>query len=122
QTAHGGAVAADVFGRRVHHDIGAPLERPAQIGRGDRVVDHERDARFAGDLPDRLDVDDVDERIAERLGVQDLRVLLYRAAEILRVVRVDEGGVDAELAQIDLEQRIGAAVAGVAGNDVVAPR
>ena len=27
--AHGGAVAADVFGRRVHHDVGAELERAA---------------------------------------------------------------------------------------------
>src|SRR5207247_7834751 len=56
-SAHGGAVAADVFRRRVHHDIGAPLERAAQIGRGDRVVYHERDARLAGDFRDRLDVD-----------------------------------------------------------------
>src|SRR5438309_103699 len=57
---------------------------------------------------------------AETLGNQDLRVLLYRAAEILRVVWADEGRVDAELAQIHLEQRIGAAVECGRRNDVVA--
>src|SRR5207249_9576422 len=64
--------------------------------------------------------DEVDEGIAERLGVQDLRVLPYRAAEILRVVGIDEGGRDAELAEIDLEQRIRAAVKRGGGNDVIA--
>ena len=49
--AHGRAVAADVLGRRVHHDVGAPLDRPAQVRRGHGVVEHQRDlaprARFS---------------------------------------------------------------------------
>ncbi len=35
------AVAAEVLGRRVQHDVGAELERTLQIGRGERVVDAE---------------------------------------------------------------------------------
>jgi hypothetical protein len=54
----------------------------------------------------RFDVDDVDERIAERLGVQDLRVRPDRAAEILRIVRIDERRLDAELLQVHAEQRV----------------
>jgi hypothetical protein len=32
--ADAGAVAAQVLGQRVHHDVGAVLDRPAQVGRG----------------------------------------------------------------------------------------
>ena len=39
-----GAVAADELRRGVDDDVGAPLDRPAQRRRGERVVDDERDA------------------------------------------------------------------------------
>ena len=42
----------------MNDDVGAVLDRPAEIGSGQRVVDDERNARRMGDLRDALDVDD----------------------------------------------------------------
>jgi len=58
----------------MHHDIGAPVAGPAQVGRRHRVVDHQRNFRLVRDFRQRLDVDDIDERIAKRLGVEKLGV------------------------------------------------
>ena len=41
--AHRRAVAGQELGHRVDDEVGAPLERPAQVGRRHRVVDDERD-------------------------------------------------------------------------------
>ena len=43
------AVAADELGQRMHDDVGAMLDRPHQIGRGQRVVDDQRQAVLVGD-------------------------------------------------------------------------
>ena len=61
-------------------DVGAPFERPAEIGRGQRVVDDQRDARFVRDVGDRLEVDDDAAGIGEaldedRLGLRRQRRL-----------------------------------------------
>ena len=40
--ADGRAVPADELGGRMHHDIRAVLDGPAQIRRGESVVDHQR--------------------------------------------------------------------------------
>ena len=56
--AHGIAVAAEELGGRVGHDVSAPLERPAQIRRGQGVVDDQRQAGGMRDIGDRRNVDD----------------------------------------------------------------
>ena len=108
--AHGRAVAADILGRRMYDDIGAEFDRTAEIRRSKRVVDNERNARFVRDSCDGLDIEHVDLRVADGFGVQELGLLGNRFPEIFRIVRVDECGIDAELTQIDLEQRVSAAV------------
>jgi hypothetical protein len=50
-------------------DIGAVLERPAQIRRCERVVDDERDARAPRDAAECFDVGNVELRIADRFRV-----------------------------------------------------
>ena len=47
------AMARQELGRRMDDDVGAVLDRPAEIGRGQRVVDDQRNARLMGDLRDR---------------------------------------------------------------------
>ena len=47
--AHRIAVAADELGQRMDDDVGAMLDRPHQIGRGQRVVDDQRQAVLARD-------------------------------------------------------------------------
>ena len=46
------------------------LDRPAEVGRGEGVVDHQRHAGLVGDRGDRLDVEHVDPRVADRLAVE----------------------------------------------------
>ena len=53
------AVAADELRRRVDDDVGAVLDRAAEVRRGERVVDDQRRAVLVRDLRHRLDVEDV---------------------------------------------------------------
>ena len=50
-----------------------------------------------------LDVEHVDQRIAQRLAVHEPRVGPDRAAEVVRVLGIDEGGLDAEAREADAE-------------------
>ena len=50
RAADGDAVAAEPFGDGMHDDVGAELDRAAQIGRGERVVDQQRHAGRVRDL------------------------------------------------------------------------
>jgi hypothetical protein len=45
-------VAAEELGQRMHDDVGAVLERLAQVGRRQRVVDDQRHAGALGDVGD----------------------------------------------------------------------
>jgi len=69
------------------------LEQGGEVAHSD-VIKAELQAR---DRRDRLEVDDVDRRVAERLGEDRLGVGLQRPPEILRIVGIDQRGVDAEL-------------------------
>ena len=102
------------------------MSAPCSIGRhrygvGHRVVDDQRHARLVRDAGDRLDVEDVAARVADRLGEEQLGVRPHGGAPRVEVVRVlDEGDLDAELGQRVVEQVVGAAVERRAGDDVVA--
>ncbi len=118
--ADGGAVPADELGGRMDHDIRAPLKRAAQVGRGEGIVDHQRDAGFLGDFCDLFEREDVDPRVAQRLAVQDLGVGPDGAAEIFRVARVDKGHIDAQPREGIGKLVVGAAVQGRGGDNMVA--
>ena len=114
-----GAVATDELGGRVHDDIGPVLQRAAQEGRGDRVVDDQRHARLVGGVGHGRDVEDVVARVADRLPVERLGVWLDRGLPGLDVAGVlDEGHLDAHLGQGVTEQVVGSAVQRGGGDDV----
>ena len=104
------AVPAQELGGRVHHDIRAVLDGPAEIGRGQGVVDHQRHAGFMRDGRDLLDIQHVHARIGDGFGVESARSRRDGAAEVLGIVGFDESGVDPEAAEADVELRVGAAV------------
>ncbi len=104
----------------MHDDVGPEFEGTAQIRRGKCVVDDERDTGVFRDRRDRRDVEHVDLRIADGLGIKQFGFLGDRLPEILRVVGIDELGVDAEFAQVHFEERIGAAIERARRNDLVA--
>ncbi len=82
------AVTAEVFRRRVHHDVGPEFQGPLPVRRCERVVDRD-------DLPrrferrDRRDVDDSHEGIRRRLDPQQLRLGANRRARRRDVAHVD---------------------------------
>ena len=65
------AVAAQELGRRFDDEVRAELERAADVGRGERVVDDVRRAVAMGQLGERGVIGDVGRRVGDGLGVQD---------------------------------------------------
>mmetsp|Transcript_5968 Transcript_5968/g.23715 ORF Transcript_5968/g.23715 Transcript_5968/m.23715 type:complete len:341 (+) Transcript_5968:5957-6979(+) len=118
--ADAGAVAAEVFGQRVHDDVGAVLDRPAQVGRGHGVVDDQRHAMGVGDGGDLLDVGHIALRVAERLDEDGLGLVVDQRGEAVGLAVVGELGADAVLRQRVREQVVGAAIERAGRDDVVA--
>jgi hypothetical protein len=96
-------MTADEFRCRVHHDIGAPLYRAAQIGRRERVIHKQGQSVLVCDSGDDLDVQDVAAGIADCLAEESLRIVAHGRAPRVRLVRVDPRHLDAHLAQQMLE-------------------
>ena len=82
------AVAADEFGQRMDDDVGAMLDRPHQIGRGQRVVDDQRQAVLAGDVADLLRCRRNAARIGQALDEDGLGLVVDLALEGRDVVGV----------------------------------
>ena len=108
--AHRIAVPAEELRRRVGDDIRAPFERPAQIRRRQRVIDDQRQARRVRDLRDRRQIDDDAARVGQALDEDRLAPRRQRAAEILRIGRIDEMAGPAELLERQPELRQRAAI------------
>ena len=68
-------MTAHEFGQRVDDDVGAVFEGADEIWRGQGVVDHQWNARVVGYLRDALDIERQEIGIADRLGVNELRLL-----------------------------------------------
>ena len=115
-----GAVAADVFGRRVHDDRGAVLERLAQHRRGG-VVHDQRHAQLAADLGDLGDREHFELGVRQGLGVVAAGLGVGGAAEILRVGRIDEAHLDPHRALHRVQEQVpGAAVEVGRADEIVA--
>ena len=94
------AVAGQVLRRRLDDEVGAELDRPAEVRRGERVVDDVAGAVAMGQLGERGVVGDDDRRVGDRLGVEDAR-RRGRQGRLDRgeIGHVDELGRDAEPAR-----------------------
>ena len=114
------AVAADPFGRGVHHDIGAELDRAAEERRRKGVVDQQRNLGVMRDLRDRRNIQHLEAGIADGLADHQPRIRLDRGAEFVERARLDEGGGDAEARQRVRQQVDGAAIERGGGDDMVA--
>ena len=114
------AVAADPFGRRMHDEVGAELDRPAEIGRGKSVVDQQRDLCVMRDLRDGRNIQHFEAGIADGLADHQPRVRLDRGAKFVERARLDEGRGDAEARQRMRQQIDRAAIERGGGDDMVA--
>jgi hypothetical protein len=116
------AVAAEVFGRRMQHEVGAEFERALQIGRAIGVVDYRQGAVAAGDGAHCRDVHQAHVRIGRRLEEHHAGGRIDRGVEVGRIGEVDVSHLDAELRQAMVEVAEGAAVERLVGDDLVARR
>ena len=93
-------MTSDPFGRCVQHDIGAPFDRLAKVAAGsERIVGDYRDAVFAADFGDRLEIGDIEGRVADRFDVDGPRTVVDECRDALRVVPLCETDLDAESAE-----------------------
>jgi hypothetical protein len=114
------AMAADVLGQRVHDDVGTVFERPAEVGRGDRIVDDQGDAVPVRNFRQLLEIGDVAQRVADRFAVQGLGLLVDQLFEAGRIGVIGEAHFEPVLRQGMGEEVVGAAVQGRGRDDVVA--
>ena len=118
--ADAGAVAAHVFGQRVHDDVGAVLERPAEDRRGHGVVDDQRHAMAVGSIGQGLEVDNIAGRVADRFAEHRLGAAVDQRFQAGDIVMGGEAHFDARARQGVGEQVVGAAVELGHRDDVVA--
>ena len=114
------AVAAEKLGERMHDDVGAVVDRLAQIGRGQRVVDDERHAGTLRDLRDRLDVGDDAAGIGDELDEDRLGLRRDGAFEGADIVGVGPHHVPAEVLEGVIELVDRAAIELLRGDEFVA--
>ncbi len=114
------ALAVDIFGRRMHHDVGAELERPLQARRREGIVDHKPRAPFVRDGGDGFQVDDGERRVRRRLQEQHLGFGAHRLRPLIDVAAIDQRAGDAEARQDFLDDVPAGAEHRLGGDDVVA--
>ena len=114
------AVSADPLRERVDDDVRAVLDRTQQRGGREGRVHDERQLVAMGDLRVLLDVRDAKRRVADRLDVDEARLLVDRRLHRREVVHVREAHGDALLRKDRVELRERAAVEVVRRDDLVA--
>ena len=112
------AVAAEILGRRVHHEIGAELNRPLQDGCRPRVVDGEPRARPARDRGSGRDVGHVQPRVRRRLSPDEPGTRSHGRLDGRRIGHVHERRLQAPPREV-IAQQDRRAVVGILGRDHV---
>ena len=121
-SAQGSALAVDVFGRGMDHDMGAELHRSLQDGRGEGVVYRQQRSAFLGDPGHRLQVDDRKRRIGRGLQEQQLGVGPHGRPPLVDVFAVHQGKGDAEARQDGFHHMAAGAEHRLGRDDMVAGR
>ena len=120
RTTDGSAVAGQELGGGMHHQVGAPFDRSAQVGRGQGVVDDQRDTGISGELSQRLEIGDDASRVGQALAEDRLGALADRRPHGLRLLEVDEVDVPVELLEALAELRDRAAIQAVRSHETIA--
>jgi hypothetical protein len=105
------AMAAEILSRRMHHHVGAQIERTRQQRRCKGVVADQQRAAAVRDVGQRRDIADLHSWIGRRLRPQQIDAAIARGAHRREVGRIDGHACDPALRQ---ELRVQHAHAGVA--------
>ena len=114
------AVPAQVLGRAVDDDVGAERQRPLQDAGGERVVDDEKRAGGVGLGRQPLEVDDAQQRVRRRLGVDDPRLRREQRVDPVDVAQREPVDVEPEPRRPRVQELEGAAVDLALGEDAIA--
>ena len=117
---HDVGVAADVFGCRVQHDVGAQIERILQERRSEGVVHAGEDAAFAGDRAHCFEVHDIKHGIGRRLDPEQSSVRADRVFHRSRVAHIDVTAFQSPCSPHAQHLAVGAAVQIVDGQHFIA--
>src|SRR6266545_1132376 len=74
----------------MHDDVRSMFAGPTQVGRGERVIDDEREFMLVRNVRDGLDVEDISLRIADSLPVEQFGFRRNGPAEVFRISRIDK--------------------------------
>ena len=113
-------MAAEVLGRRVDHDVGTVLDRPAQRRGGEGVVHHTGQARLMAGRDQGRQVAHRDRGIRDGLQEQQPRAWPQRVGHLARIAPGDVADVDAVAGGQVGEDRERATVEAALGDDVIA--
>ena len=119
-TAQAGAVAANVFGQRVHHNVCAMLKRTAQIGAGHGIVHNQRNTVRMCDVGEFFEIGHIAQRVADGFAINGLGFVVDQLGKLLGLAIVGKTHVNAVLRKGVGKQVVRAAVQGGRGHDVVA--
>ena len=117
---HAVAVAAQVFGERVHDDISTVFDRTQQVGAGYGVVHNQRNARCVRNLGECFDIGHVAKRIADRFAENCLGAVVDQRGKGLGLARIGEAHGNALLREGMGKQVVGTAIQRGGRHDVVA--
>src|SRR5690625_98772 len=118
---NGGAVAANVFGQRMHDDIRPQFKGPAQIGSGHSVIHNYGHAVPTADFRQALNIHHVACRVADGLTENRLGVLVNEAFQLLVVVVRGHADFNSLAGQTVGEQVVSTSIQ-LAGTDNVVAR
>ena len=104
------AVAADELRRRIINQRRAPFHRPAEIRRGEGVVDDEGNAVRIRKIREFFQIENGAARIADRLAVKRARLRRDRRLPRREVARIAQGHFQRQFQQRLLELRDGASI------------
>ena len=113
------AVAPDVLGGGIHHDVDAVLDGPEQYRCGHGVVNDHRQAPGVGQFGDALKVRHIVLGVAQALQVHAARVLVGQLGDALGLSGVEEACLDVQLGKGLGEQGPGPAVEAGGGDEVL---
>ena len=89
------AMATDIFGQRFDDDIRPQLQRAAECGRGDGVVNDERQTGGVRGGGKSGNIEDVNRRIADAFAINETGAGVAKAGDVFRMRRVNKAHFDA---------------------------
>ena len=114
------AMATDIFGQRFNDDIRPQLQRAAKCGRGDGVVNDERQTGGVRGGGKSGNIEDVNRRIADAVAINETGAGVAKAGDVFRMRRVNKAHFNTLQRQSVGKKIVSAAIKRAGGDDIVA--